>query len=102
MRHILSPEEWNLVVDALNELDGRAPLEIKGGLASFTGDGTTITFKIPHGLSGTPSIVLVGKASSGLPDIDHYTADSSYINVTFKSPPSSGVGVKLWWLALRL
>ena len=102
MRHILTPEEWNSVVDALDELNARAPLEIKGGLASFTGDGSTITFKISHGLSGAPSVALVGKASSGLPDIDHYTADTKYINVTFKSPPSSGVEVKLWWLALRL
>jgi len=30
---ILSPEEWNRVVDALDELDKRAPLGIKGGKA---------------------------------------------------------------------
>jgi len=50
---ILTPEEWNRVVDALEELDKRSPLEFKGGLATFTGDGTTTTFTITHGLETT-------------------------------------------------
>jgi len=94
---ILTPEEWNLVVDALNDLDAR----INGGLASFTGDGSTITFQIPHGLEVSPKAVLVGKGASGLPDLDYHEADSTHIYVHFKTAPPSGASVKLWWVALK-
>jgi len=98
---ILTPEEWNRVVDALSELDGRTPAELKCGLITFTGDGTTTSFKIPHGLTETPTVAFVGKASSGLPDVDYWTVDSSYITVVFKTAPSSGSSVSLWWMAIR-
>ena len=100
---ILTPEEWNRVVDALEELDGRAPAGINGGKASFDGDGSTTSFKITHGLGATPTVALVGKAVSGLPDIDYWDVDTTYITVYFKSAPPSGTGnVILWWLAIRL
>ena len=97
----LEPEEWNTVVDALNDLDKRCPLEFNGGQYSFTGDGSTKTFAIEHGLSATPTVALVGKGSAGLPDIDFWTADETHITVTFKTAPESGLSGKLWWLALR-
>ncbi|RLI87292.1 MAG: hypothetical protein DRP01_02235 [Archaeoglobales archaeon] len=100
---ILTPEEWNHVVDALEELDGRAPVERNGGLAVFDGDGVTTMFTITHGLSTTPTVALVGKAISGLPDIDYWEADTTSIKVYFKSAPSSGSeNVKLWWYVVRL
>jgi len=83
-------------------LDGRAPVERKGGTATFTGDGTTTSFKITHGITVTPTVALVGKGISGLPDIDYWTADATYITVVFKTAPASGVDIRLWWLALRL
>lgn len=99
----MTPEEYNRIIDALDELDGRAPAELNGGIATFSGDGTTTSFQIPHGLSTTPTIALVGKAISGLPDIDYWEVDTTYIIVHFKSPPSSGTdNIKLWWLAIRL
>jgi len=85
----------------LNELDKRSPLEFNGGTVSFTGDGATTTFTFAHGLSTTPTVVLVGKQASGLPDIDCWTADATNISVVFKSAPASGVEVRLWWFALR-
>ncbi|MHA1741828.1 MAG: hypothetical protein ACTSVD_07040 [Candidatus Thorarchaeota archaeon] len=97
----LEPEEWNTVVDALNELDKRCPLEFNGGVYGFTGDGATRVFSIPHGLSATPTVALVGKGSADLPDIDFWTADDQYIIVTFKTAPETGLAGKLWWLALR-
>jgi len=100
---ILTPEEWNRVVDALEELNGRAPAGISGGKAAFDGDGVSTEFKITHGLGATPTAVMVGKAGSDLPDIDYWDADSTYITVVFKSPPPSGIGnVVLWWVAIRL
>jgi len=99
---ILTPEEWNRVVDALEELDGRAPVERNGGTATFTGDGTTTSFQIRHGFTVVPTVALVGKGISGLPDIDYWTADATYITVVFKTAVASGVEIRLWWLALRL
>jgi len=98
----LMPEEWNAVVDALNELNNRCPLEIHGGLAVFSGDGSTIVFRITHGLTGTPTTVSVVKAVGDLPDIDHVEVDATYIDVYFKSPPPSGTdNVKLFYIAMR-
>jgi hypothetical protein len=93
---ILEPAEWNHLVDALNELDRR----VVGGKASLTGDGSTTTFTIPHGLDAEPLTVMVGKASSGIPDIDYFTADSTNITVVFKSAPPS-VTFDLWWIAVH-
>jgi len=100
---ILTPEEWNLVVDALEELDGRAPLAIRGGRAVFDGDGSTTTFYIAHGMDAAPTCVVVGKGAANLPDIDYWEADSTNIKVVFKSPPAAGSqNVVIWWLAVRL
>ncbi|RKY29149.1 MAG: hypothetical protein DRP74_09205 [Candidatus Omnitrophota bacterium] len=99
---ILTPEERNKVVDALEELDSRTPTEIKGGIVAFEGDGATTTFQIAHGLSTTPTTCFVGKGASGLPDIDYWEANPTYITVHFKSAPASGVSVTLWWLAILL
>ena len=94
---VLTPEEWNKVLDALNDLHGR----LKGGLATFTGDGVTDTFEVEHGLGAAPSAALAGKGAPGLPDIDYWEADESYIYVTFKSPPEDGASVKVWWIAMK-
>jgi len=99
---ILTPDDWNAVVDALNELDGRSPKELKGGQATFTGDGSTTSFQINHTLTTAPTAVMVGKASPNIPDIDYFTADNTKITIYLKSAPSSGQEVKFWWLALRL
>lgn len=97
----LYPEEWNYLVDALNELDGRSPSSFNCGLAVFSGDGVTTSFQIAHGLGTVPTLVLLGKGVSGLPDIDYWEADNTYITVYFKSAPSSGTdNVKIWWLAI--
>jgi hypothetical protein len=94
---IVTPAEWNLIVDALNDLDTR----VQGGQASFVGDGSTKIFQISHGLGTTPVSVMVGKGASGLPNISYWTADSTQITVEFETAPSSGATVKLWWLALK-
>jgi hypothetical protein len=94
---ILTPEEWNKVVDALDELKAM----IKGGLGEFTGDGTTTTFNIAHGLGAVPTSAIVGKGASDLPDIDYWVTDETNITVYFKTPPASGATVKIWWIALK-
>jgi hypothetical protein len=100
--YVLTPEDWNSVVDALNELDSRTPVKIKGGVADFTGDGTRSTFTIAHSLEASPTVALVGKKTSGIPDIDFWDADETNITVVFKSPPDAGKTFQLWWLAVKL
>jgi hypothetical protein len=93
---IVEPAEWNALVDALNELDSR----VVGGRAQFTGDGSTTSFAIPHGLGEVPMAVMVGKGSPGLPDIDHFTADATSITVVFRSPPPA-TSFYVWWIAVK-
>lgn len=94
---ILTPSEWNAVVDALEDLDTR----IACGVASFSGDGTTTEFMIEHGMATTPSSVVCGKRLPGLPDIDYWDVDDLYITVVFKEPPPSGTNnVQIWWIAV--
>jgi len=91
------PEEWNAIIDALNDLDKK----VVGGLATFVGDGATQTFDIGHGIGAMPVTVMVIKGGAGLPDIDYITVDESSIYVTFKSPPADGANVLIWWLAVK-
>ena len=99
---IVEPEEWNAVVDALDELDRRSPLEWSGGLAVFSGDGATTEFLIEHGLSAKPDVVLVTPASPDAKDLQHAYADDTHIHVVFSAAPPSGTdNVKVYWLALR-
>lgn len=93
---ILTPEEWNTVIDALLDLHVR----VQGGLVTLTGDGQKTTFTFAHNIGKTPVSVIVGKASANLPDIDYWTADSTNITVVFKSAPPSGQ-FSLWWIALN-
>lgn len=93
---ILTPEEWNLVVDALNDLDKK----VKGGLASFTGDGSAKSFQITHGVGVTPIAVVVGKGAPNLPDLDYWEADEAKITIWFKTAPAAGATIKLWWIAI--
>jgi len=97
----VSPAEWNAIVDALNELDKRTPIEFNCGKAEFTGDGTTTTFEITHGLTTAPTLALVGKAAPDLPYIDYWDADATHIRVTFERAPAPGVAIRIWWLAIR-
>jgi hypothetical protein len=91
------PEEWNAIIDALNDLRAR----VKGGLATFTGDGVTTIFAVTHGLGATPETVSVTKASKNTPDIDYVYADADAIYIVFKTPPASGTTVSVYWLAIK-
>jgi hypothetical protein len=93
---ILTPEEWNTVIDALFDLHTR----VQGGLTTLTADGIRDTFKFTHNIGETPVSVVVCKASPNLPDIDYCTADETYITVKFKMPPPEG-NFKLYWIALK-
>lgn len=66
--------------------------EIQTGKAAYSGDGVTMVYPIPHGLSGTPSNYQVTPASadSGTAGIAYVEADAAYLNVHFLTPPAAG------------
>jgi len=70
------------------------------GVATFSGDGTTTQFKIPHGLVKGPSKVLATPASKDASGSFYVTADSTYIYVNyFTAPPTGTNNVVLYWYA---
>jgi hypothetical protein len=93
---ILTPEEWNTVIDALFDLHTR----VHGGLVTLTADGQKDIFSFTHSIGEAPIAVVVCKASPNLPDLDYCTADEIYITVKFKTAPAAG-NFKLWWIALK-
>jgi len=100
---IVSPDDWNSIVDALNELDGRAPLEIKAGTATFSGDGVTTDFEIAHGMSEEPTIVLLqaySKDASGDKWVE--TSETSIIIHFASAPPSGTDNIVIKYLAIRI
>jgi len=73
---------------------------VNSGVATFSGDGTTTTFRIEHGLVSTPSKYVVSPLT---PDADAsrtITVDDTYITITFDTAPPSGTdNVKFGWWA---
>ncbi|RLC76453.1 MAG: hypothetical protein DRJ03_28630, partial [Chloroflexi bacterium] len=68
------------------------------GIATFSGDGTTTTFTIAHGLVGTPTVYKVQPASADAAGDFYVTADSTNLTVTYKTAPPSGTdNIVLVW-----
>lgn len=98
----LTPEEWNLVVDALEELDKRVS-NIKAGLASFSGDGSTVDFVIEHKLGEEPTLVLIGDGSEDAIGEKWWEADENNVTIHYSNPPPEGTdNVKLWYLIIKV
>ena len=70
------------------------------GTAIFSGDGETISFLIPHGLSGTPTSWSVEAASADAMGNRYVTANATHLIVTYAVPPPQGNdNVVLVWRA---
>jgi len=70
------------------------------GTATFSGDGTTTSFTIPHGLASTPTVVKLEAKSADAAGDKYWTADATNITVTFLTPPPAGTdNVVLSWKA---
>jgi hypothetical protein len=71
-----------------------------GGTATFSGNGSTKTFTIAHGLASTPTKVLVTAGSDAAKGDFYVTADATNITVTYATAPASGTNnVVLNWYA---
>lgn len=60
------------------------------GVATFSGDGNTTSFTIPHGLVSTPTHVSLEAKSSGAVGDKYWSADGTNITVTFITAPPTG------------
>jgi hypothetical protein len=70
------------------------------GTATFSGNGTTTTFTIAHGLAGTPISWRVEAGSSDAKGDKYVTANATNLTVTFATAPPSGTNnVVLIWEA---
>ena len=70
------------------------------GTVIFSGDGETISFLIPHGLSGTPKSWSVEAASADAMGNKYVTANATHLIVTYAFPPPQGNdNVVLVWRA---
>lgn len=76
---------------------------VKGGVANFTGDNTTETFIIPHGLGVVPRTHYVTRNmdESDLPSLFSSMADATNITVKFSTAPMTGVSIALNWGAFK-
>ena len=83
---------------------GVATVDLDAGFSSatFSGDGTTTQFQIPHGLSSRPSSWIVQSGTADGSDISHVTADGTNLTVNYSSAPPSGTdNIELNWIAIQ-
>lgn len=75
----------------------------KGGVANFTGDNTTESFTITHGLGVVPRFhICTRNADSGdTPTLFSTTANATTITVTFATAPMTGVTIMINWAAFK-
>jgi len=69
---------------------------LKGGEAFFSGDGTTTTFFVAHGLGALPSrahLTALNQTSLNC----WYTKDATNLGINFATPPSNGATVAVAW-----
>lgn len=71
---------------------------LNSGTYTVTGDGTTTTFTIPHGLVSAPSYVNI-TPQGGAPMPDSITADATNITLTYSTAPSTTDTYTYWWEA---
>jgi len=60
------------------------------GTATFSGDGSTTTFTIAHGLSAAPTSFYVTPTSADAAGSFYLTADATNITITYSIAPPSG------------
>jgi len=76
---------------------------VKAGKAVFSGDGTTVEFRITHGFDVEPTLALIGEASPDAMGNKYWTVTATEIVVIFETaPPKETENIHLWWLAIKL
>lgn len=78
---------------------GNYPKTNNSGTTTFTGDGSTTTFTIPHGLVAQPSKYFVQPLNADARAYSSVSADATNISVTFDTAPASGTTLTFYWYA---
>jgi len=79
---------------------GDFPLLRNSGVETFSGDGTTTTFNIPHGLILAPTKYVVSPLTPDADAARTITADDTNIIVTYVTAPPAGTdNLKFGWYA---
>lgn len=67
--------------------------------ASASGDGTTTTFNVPHGVS-SPTMVLVTPNSEDAKDISFAQINGANVEIVYANPPITDASPNLFWTIL--
>lgn len=99
-----SGEDFTILYKDCNSGGGGIPIPVVGlrtGRNSYSGDGITTVFNIPHlGFPLTPTFFVVGIGSAAAAGVYYYVANSINIVVTFDVAPVAGVNnITLTWAA---
>jgi hypothetical protein len=74
--------------------------EARDGNTLKSGDGSTNSFTIAHGLSGTPSYIDVDAGSTDAKGFDYIEADGTNITIHYSTAPTTGTNnLKFYWQA---
>ena len=66
---------------------------------TFTGDGSTTTFSVAHGLVAQPSKYFMQALNDLAKNYSTFSADATYLYVNFSSAPPSGSTLSYYWYA---
>jgi len=99
---VLFPEDWNNVVDALEELDGRTPIRVDAGVGTWSGDGTTNTFIVAHNWGEMPTVAFVQPASPDAVGNFYVQLNENELRIIYKTPPPAGTNnIVLHWIIMK-
>jgi hypothetical protein len=84
----------NLGVATKHYVDSR----VRGGEAFFSGDGTTKSFFVAHGLGATPSRCILSPGNQASLNC-WYTKDATNVGINYATAPANGVSIAVSWSA---
>lgn len=91
----------NFVKSHLHDLPIDGYRDKNSGSAEITGDGSTTSFTISHGLATTPSLVLITPTNQSMAEATWWVSakSSTTFTITFASAPANGVRLSFDWYA---
>jgi len=100
---VLFPEDWNRVVEALEELDDRTPIRMNAGTGVWSGDGLSNTFIVAHNWGEKPTVAFVQPASLDAVGNFYVELTENELKIIYKTPPPSGTdNIVLHYLIMKV
>jgi phage-related tail fiber protein len=82
------PDNVTMQINASNQLEAKGAYKLKKATATITGDGTTTSFTLPHGLASKDIVHAIYDVSTGVTVMPTVTADTTNLIVSFKIAPA--------------